>query len=228
MQKITEILSGRTQLHLASLDDKCLIHKEIIKPFNLLKAAAEKQGFDLRIVSGFRSYERQLLIWNEKASGKREVLDYHGQPLDFHSLSEAQKVFAILRWSALPGCSRHHWGTDIDVWDAAAVPDKYQPQLITAEYDEGGPFCELSKWLRINSINFNFNTPYSIDNGGVAIEPWHLSYTPIAEKLENELNISYVEKIIDSNKLLFSSIVASNLEEIFIKFILNKKIKNQI
>jgi len=37
-----------------------------------------------------------------------------------------------------------------------------------------------------------------------------------------------VEKIIDSNKLLFSSIVASNLEEIFIKFILNKKIKNQI
>jgi len=228
MQKITEIMSGRTQLHLASLDDKCLIHKEIIKPFNLLKAAAEKQGFDLRIVSGFRSYERQLLIWNEKASGKREVLDYHGQPLDFHSLSEAQKVFAILRWSALPGCSRHHWGTDIDVWDAAAVPDKYQPQLITAEYDEGGPFCELSKWLRINSINFNFNTPYSIDNGGVAIEPWHLSYTPIAGKLENKLNISYMEKIIDSNKLLLSSIVASNLEEIFLKFILNKKIKNQI
>ena len=228
MQKITDIVSGKTQLHLASLDNKCLIHTEIMEPFNLLKAAAGKQGFDLRIASGFRSYERQLLIWNEKALGKREVLDYHGQSMDFHSLSEAQKVFAILRWSALPGCSRHHWGTDIDVWDASAVPEKYQPQLITAEYDVGGPFYELSKWLKINSINFNFNTPYSVDNGGVAIEPWHLSYTPIAEKLENELNISYVEKIIDSNKLLFSSIVSSNLEEIFIKFILNKKIKNQI
>ena len=223
MQITKNILSGKTQLHLASLGNGCLIHTEVIKPFSLVKTAAEKQGFDLRIVSGFRSYERQLLIWNEKASGKREVLNSLGKPLDLNGLSKAQKVFAILRWSALPGCSRHHWGTDIDIWDAAAVSEEYQPQLITAEYDLGGPFYELSRWLRSDSVNFNFNTPYSIDNGGVAIEPWHLSYTPVAEKFENALSISYVDKIIDSDKLLLSDVVASNLEEIFLKFILNKK-----
>ena len=106
MQKITDIVSGKTQLHLASLDNKCLIHTEIMEPFNLLKAAAGKQGFDLRIASGFRSYERQLLIWNEKALGKREVLDYHGQSMDFHSLSF---LFYMGNWplcktsSLLPG-----------------------------------------------------------------------------------------------------------------------------
>ena len=77
--------------------------------------------------------------------------------------------------------------------------------------------------MRSDSVNFNFNTPYSIDNGGVAIEPWHLSYTPVAEKFENALSISYVDKIIDSDKLLLSDVVASNLEEIFLRFILNKK-----
>ncbi|MCZ8486094.1 D-alanyl-D-alanine carboxypeptidase family protein [Vibrio lentus] len=30
--------------------------------------------------------------------------------------SEQQKLSAILRWSALPGASRHHWGCDFDVF----------------------------------------------------------------------------------------------------------------
>ncbi len=38
------------------------------------------------------------------------------------SSAEAERVAAILVWSALPGASRHHWGTDCDVIDAAALP----------------------------------------------------------------------------------------------------------
>ena len=34
----------------------------------------------------------------------------------------AARIDAILCWSALPGGSRHHWGTDCDVIDAAALP----------------------------------------------------------------------------------------------------------
>ncbi|MAD58135.1 MAG: hypothetical protein CMK44_06135 [Porticoccus sp.] len=228
MQITKDILSGKTQLHLANYDDKFLMHAEVLKPFCMLKYAAEKQGFDLRIASSFRLYERQLTIWNEKASGKREVLDSLGQPLDSNKLSKIQKVFAILRWSALPGCSRHHWGTDIDVWDAAAVPESYQPRLMPAEYNSGGPFYELSKWLRNESINFDFSVPYSVDNGGVAIEPWHISYTPLAKRFENALNISYINTIINTDKLIFSDIVSTNLDEIFIRFIKNKKMKSLI
>jgi len=52
---------------------------------------------------------RQAEIWNAKAAGLRPVLDANEQPIDTGTLSERELVFAILRWSALPGASRHHW-----------------------------------------------------------------------------------------------------------------------
>ena len=223
MQVIKDIMSGKTQAHLVSLDNTCLMHAEALKPFFMLQDAAAKKGFDLKIASGFRSYERQLLIWNEKVSGKREILDSFSQPLDQTSLSEIQKVFAILRWSALPGCSRHHWGTDIDVWDAAAVPKDYRPELIFTEYDLGGPFYELSKWLKSISSDFYFSIPYSIDTGGVAREPWHLSYSPVEKKFEDALDINYVRSILDPNRLFLGNAVMDHLDEIFCRFVLNQK-----
>jgi hypothetical protein len=82
--------------------------------------------------------------------------------------------------------------------------------------------------LRNESINFDFSVPYSVDNGGVAIEPWHISYTPLAKRFENALNISYINTIINTDKLIFSDIVSTNLDEIFIRFIKNKKMKSLI
>ena len=84
------------------------------------------------------------------------MLDDLSHPLDVSSLTDKQRIFAILRWSALPGCSRHHWGTDMDIWDAAAVPADYQLKLIASEYDPGAPFYDLSCWLRQYSKDFGF------------------------------------------------------------------------
>ncbi|SPY94009.1 D-alanyl-D-alanine carboxypeptidase [Proteus mirabilis] len=64
--------------------------------------------------SFIRSFERQLAIWNGKFEGTRPVLDAESQPIDIQTLSEGQRCEAILKWSALPGASRHHWGTEID------------------------------------------------------------------------------------------------------------------
>ena len=225
MQVIKDIMSGKTRAHLASLDSTCLIHAEALKPFFVLQDAAAAKGFDLRIASGFRSYERQLLIWNEKVLGKRALLDIASQPLDQTSLSEIERVFAILRWSALPGCSRHHWGTDIDIWDAAAVPKDYRPELIVSEYELGGPFYELSKWLKSISSDFHFSIPYSTDTGGVAREPWHLSYAPVAKKFEDALDTKYARSVLDLNRLLLGNTVLDHLDEIFFRFVLNKKVK---
>ena len=80
MQITTNILSGKTQTH---LNDSCLLHTDVFGPFSVLQSAAENEGFDLQVASGFRSYERQLLIWNEKATGKRPLLDNFGQQFGF-------------------------------------------------------------------------------------------------------------------------------------------------
>ena len=221
MEITIDTMSGKKQTHLVALSSSCFLHAEVMAPFFALKTAAATQGFDLQIISGFRSYERQLLIWNEKASGKRLLLDDLSQPLDVGLLTDKQRIFAILRWSALPGCSRHHWGTDIDIWDAAAVPADYQFKLIASEYDPGAPFYELSCWLHRHSKDFGFEMPYSVDGVGVAREPWHLTYAPLAKRFEEMLNLSYVRSIIDVNALALSDAVIKHLDEIFLRFIEN-------
>ena len=142
-----DIVTGSTDTHLVLLDEgqndtvKQAIHKDILKPFLDLQRSARKAGFDLKICSAFRSFDRQLLIWNGKISGMRPVMDSFGKPINIQNLSPWQKIQAILRWSALPGASRHHWGTDFDVWDSSAVAGDYQLQLQASEYTGDGPFA---------------------------------------------------------------------------------------
>lgn len=163
------------------------VHADVVEPFLALQSAAQDAGFDLQIISGFRGFERQLTIWNAKASGARPVLDGQSQPVDMTQLSDTEKALAIMRWSALPGCSRHHWGTDIDVYDAAAVAPDYQVQLVPEEVDRGGVFAPLHDWLDIwfRQQPGGFFRPYAFDRGGIAPERWHLSYAPVAQRYES-------------------------------------------
>ncbi len=123
------------------------VHRDVLNPLIKLREHAFMEGFDLRLESGFRSFERQLSIWNRKASGELAVLDAQARPLDITQLSPRDLVFAILRWSALPGASRHHWGTDIDVFDAATTPSDYEIQLIPDEVEPGGMHAPMHEWL---------------------------------------------------------------------------------
>jgi hypothetical protein len=112
-----------------------------------LRAAAAAAGFDLRIASAYRSFERQLTIWNGKLSGERPVLDEEDRPLDLATLGDVERIERVLRFSAMPGASRHHWGTDLDIYDAAAVPPGYRLCLNAAEVADEGPFGPLHRWL---------------------------------------------------------------------------------
>ena len=64
------------------------VHKDVLDPFLQLQAAARDEGFDLKIFSGFRDFDRQLGIWNSKATGKRAVLDSSAVALNIELLSE--------------------------------------------------------------------------------------------------------------------------------------------
>ena len=170
---------GLTALGLQACGADGLLMPETGKALGKLKRRAQRQGFDMRVASSFRDYHHQLRIFNAKARGQRPVTDDHDRLVDPSALSPQDYLLAILRFSALPGTSRHHWGTDIDVWNAAAVAADYSLQLSMAEYAPSGPFGEFSSWLRARvdaDDAEGFYLPYATDTGGVAPEPWHLSY----------------------------------------------------
>ena len=132
----------------------------------------------------------------------------------------AERVDAILAWSAIPGGSRHHWGSDVDVIDAAAMPDGYQVQLQPAEYAPDGVFARLAAWLDRHMGGFGFFRPYGSDRGGAGIEPWHLSYAPVASPAIESLSLSVLRTAIVHGDMLGKEAVLDRLPEIYTRFIL--------
>src|SRR5262245_47233854 len=156
-------LTGRSATHVQDAPALGVkLHTRVAEQVLALREASAAAGIDLVVVSGFRDFARQTAIWNAKFAGHRPLLDRAGQPLDVAELDEAGRVRAILIWSALPGASRHHWGTDFDVIDRAALPPGYQPQLTVEEFTRG-PFVRLNEWLAANLANYGFFRPYTTD-----------------------------------------------------------------
>lgn len=226
MDKTPSILSERLLL---GVDEQSMVnhqgvglHRDVLAPLTALQRDAEHAGFELRIASGFRSFDRQLAIWNAKASGQRPLYDQRGEPLDVDALSDEALMWAILRWSALPGASRHHWGSDLDVYDAAAVAADYPLQLSPEEVaDEGvfGPFhCWLDRQLAAGA-GYGFFRPYDEDRGGVAPERWHLSFAPLSARCEHARNISLLRPALMKADLLLKEPVLAHLDEIFERFV---------
>lgn len=207
--------------HITWHDDVGL-HLEVIGPWQQLVAAARKAGFDLALASGFRSFERQQHIWNAKMCGVRPVLDDHGCAVDIATLSSLEKIKRVMRWSALPGTSRHHWGTDIDIYDRASVPDDYCLQLVAEEYTDNGPFTPMSQWLKDylqkdDSPAFIF--PYMEDNNGIMPEPWHLSYLPVAKQYQKMWSLELLQNHLYESDVLEKETILSSIDLLYEQFI---------
>lgn len=192
-------------------------------PLAELQRRARTAGFDLAVASGFRSFERQRLIWNEKASGRRPVLDDAERPIPVGKLAPWPWVQAILRWSALPGASRHHWGTDLDVFDRAALTDDYPaPRLTAAECTADGVFADFHRWLDeelARDTALGFFRPYAVDRGGVACEAWHISYRPLADTYQRALSPELLADCVRESDLAFADAVLLHLDEIYRRFV---------
>lgn len=195
-------LLGLEESHLVDLPCGQKLQADVAEAFAALVSDARAAGFELAVASGFRSFERQLAIWNGKASGERPVHDDTGCVVDMQCLAPRDKLFAILRYSALPGASRHHWGTDLDVFDAAALPADYSLQLSPQEVACGGIFDPLHCWLdeRIaQGTAYGFFRPYAEDHGGIAPERWHLSYAPGAQSCAQQLDADALRQAWDDD-----------------------------
>ena len=215
-------LTGRAATHIReALAPGVRLHAGAIDAVNTLREAAARAGHELEIVSSFRDFPRQSGIWNRKFRGEQTVFDRAGRPLDVAAMSGPERVRAILIWSALPGASRHHWGSDFDVVDRAAVLPDYRPELTVAEYTGSGPFVRLSEWLAANLGNHGFFRPYRTDRGGVSPEPWHLSYTPVSEPTLQALTLDVLTEAIEGSDLEGREHVLAQLPEIYDRYVVS-------
>jgi len=147
------------------------IRKETGESFKKMYAAALQEGIKLQITSATRNFKQQKNIWDSKWNSKKPVDGKKLPPVS--KLAGKERVLKILRWSAMPSTSRHHWGTDIDMNSA------------DPKYWEKGKGLETFLWLQAHAAEYGFCQTYS-DFGesrqtGYQVEKWHWSYLPLAK-----------------------------------------------
>lgn len=188
--------------------------------FCAMQQAARADGINLALASSYRDFARQQLIWNGKFTGQRSVHDDAGQPVDVLRLDAPARLQAILRWSALPGTSRHHWGTDLDIYDPDCLPADTKLALEPWEYEAGGWFADLSEWLSDHMSDFGFFLPYAKPVGaesGVAYEPWHISFS--LESDEQRLDPAALALCLQQADIEGKSTILANLDEILARYV---------
>jgi|TARA_A100001015_G_scaffold133763_1_gene148437 LAS superfamily LD-carboxypeptidase LdcB len=172
--------------HSSLVGDSIKLEKNTFIAMEKMRKAALLDGIKIKVVSGFRDFERQKQIWNRKFK----------KFTNENNLSDLDAIKEIIRFSTIPGTSRHHWGTEIDIIDEDFKNEK--KLLISNKYEEGGIFEKLKKWMDNNSQKFGFYLTYdnNINRKGFEYEPWHYSYLPESKKyLESFLKIDIVEII---------------------------------
>ena len=134
-------------------------------------------GVDIFTVSSHRSFDHQKRIWNNKYD---RFTTGGSTPIE--------AISRIIEYSTIPGTSRHHWGTDIDIVDGSkdVSGDRLLPEL----FSPGKPYGVLKKWLNQNADKYGFEEVYTNkpNRKGFKYEPWHFSYEPLSK--------SYLKKYI--------------------------------
>lgn len=217
-------LTGRAATHVSELPGLAAVrlHPQVHAALAQLREASAAAGIELEVVSSYRDFQRQAGIWNGKFRGERPVLDATGRPIEVGKLDDAQRVRSILIWSALPGASRHHWGTDFDVIDRAALAalaPGYRVELTVAEFTGDGPFVRLNEWLAANLANHGFFRPYTTDRGGVRPEPWHLSYAPVSVPALESFRLEMLKDAVEESDLAGRETVLAQLPELYERYV---------
>ena len=167
------------------------MQEEVYEAYKRMRQAAAKEGIDIKAVSAYRSYNRQREIWNAKYS-----------TLISQGLSAKDAIQEIITYSTLPGTSRHHWGTDIDIIDNA------NPQsgdvLLAEKFYGDGPSSALRSWMDQNAADYGFLEVYTDhpNRKGFAHEPWHYTYHSLSKAYLEILTNHAISEIVKDEQLL--------------------------
>lgn len=172
----------------SSFNQKKLLRKEAAEALTALISAAKEEGLDIYGVSGYRSYERQLEIYNKN-------VQKNGQ--------ERTDLY-----SARAGHSEHQTGLSMDV-STQSIHNRLE--LTFASTPEG-------KFIAGHAHEYGFILRYPKDKSditGYAYEPWHVRYvgTELAAYLyENNLCLEEYYGYLPSESLSSDSSYGSSTD----------------
>ena len=138
-------------------------HRQTLQAYIAMRDSALRDGITLTIVSATRNFDRQRQIWERKWNATASQSN--------DTTTHINKIRSIMRYSSMPGTSRHHWGTDLDFIS------------VETDYWTHGEGLRIYQWLCINAHKFGFFQPYTADPArtGYAEERWHWSYAPLSK-----------------------------------------------
>lgn len=173
--------------------DHYKLRKDAHLAFIKMKAEALNEGINIQVVSSYRDFNHQNRIWTRKYNKFTK-----------QGLTPENAIKKIIEYSTIPGTSRHHWGTDLDIIDGNSNQPKH---VLNEEHFHGnGPFCKLKEWMDINANMFGFYLVYT-DNAnrkGFKYEPWHYTYKPLSKYyLEDYQKLNLID-ILKQEKLIGS------------------------
>lgn len=149
------------------------LRKDTYQAFLAMDSAAREEGVILQIRSATRNFDYQKSIWERKWTGETAI--ENGEKLNESTPDPVERARKILRYSSMPGTSRHHWGTDIDL------------NNFTNRFFEHGEGLKIYTWLEEHAASYGFRQPYtkkdSLRPYGYNEEKWHWSFYPVSDVL---------------------------------------------
>ncbi|MBO5699197.1 MAG: M15 family metallopeptidase, partial [Bacteroidaceae bacterium] len=149
--------------HMAS-NKSMYCHRETFQAYLAMRDSALRDGITLTIVSATRNFDRQKQIWDRKwqntqcpkncppeLRGRTQQAEGGCNTDSLQLACDIYKVHSIMRYSSMPGTSRHHWGTDLDF--ISVEPEDWT-------HGEG---LRIYNWLCANAHKFGFFQPYTAD-----------------------------------------------------------------
>jgi len=151
----------------------------VYEAYKKMYEAALSDGIKLLITSGHRTFAEQIYEWE---------LRWNDPRTDRPFSDDIEKAKYLLQYRSMPGITRHHWGTDIDINSF---------ELAYYQTEEGQ---KVYNWLKENAANYGFYQPYNESDGkrrtGYKEEKWHWSYKPLARiMLIKYLNLVSIDDI---------------------------------
>jgi len=155
------------------------LQKEAYFSIEKMIREAREQGVKIKIVSSYRSFNHQNRIWKRKYDAFIKK-----------GFSPKKAVEKVKEYTAIPGTSRHHWGTDVDLSNGKS-------KLINSVN------VKYSKWMNENAHKYGFYRVYTNNKfrAGYKYESWHYSYRKLSKSMLEQYNQLDLVKILKNEKI---------------------------
>jgi len=150
------------------------LQKEAYLALEKMRKEARRQGVKIRVISAYRDFDHQNKIW------KRKYKKFIAK--GFSSKGAVKKV---KEYTAIPGTSRHHWGTDVDLSNGETRFTNHKRNKFT-------------NWMDSNAHKFGYYRVYTNNKlrSGYNYESWHYSYRKLAKPmLEQYIKLDIIKEL---------------------------------